>query len=217
MIERVSEKMSMGELLFWICERHDLDPLVHIVCDVKAKPLSVKGTVGQCKNRDDMHLMPIMRARRGTEVLPAAPTRVRKLDISGPQLITGPALVSTLTPLAETHRVEGFLSDGVGISDPRMPPLWRDVFLAGHLTDEVLFDSNSRAIIMSLIEKHGGPSAVLGLPQATIVDLFRGILSACKAVAMKNVGRGSMNALSSTRSSVGSEGDGSEYNTCCIT
>ena len=72
----------------------------------------------------------------------------------------------------QLQRLTSLLAEGVALSDPRMPKGFCDLCLRTEITALVQADVGVRSFVLSLIEQHGGITALLSKSQTALKAIF---------------------------------------------
>lgn len=146
---------SMGELLFYICEKRGLDPAEVELAETAAgkKLLSMKGAIADLKRKD---IYVVERRGRKKDKRHKSPGRLGSRS---------PRRRGATTPTkgveADKHRVISLLAEGVDLNDVRMPIKWTELFRRAGLESIITKDTTGRSAIFDIIEQRGGVTELL--------------------------------------------------------
>ena len=155
---------SMGEMLFHIAEKRDLDVgSVEMASSASGKKkMSVKGTIGQ--NKISTVYLVNKKKAKGSSSSSSSSSSNSSVSANSD---SGGSTVST-----DTHRLTSLLAEGVPIHDPRIPVGWQLLLAKSSLGEECMRDPKQRQLVIDLVERSGGLEAVLALDNAEIEARF---------------------------------------------
>ncbi len=89
-------------------------------------------------------------------------------------------------------------AEGVSLDDSRVPEQWRQLFETAELTSSITKDASLRQAVFNIIERHGGPAALLSLPEDELHAVFAPATNLRKRGSFTNIGSASVRKKSVT-------------------